>query len=301
MTTIYAQYKDRLPASILASVKEYAARKRLTGAKLKKVFEVVLKEYERTRVDPGEAVGTIAAESIGEPGTQMTLDTFHFAGVSEMNVTMGLPRLIEVLDARKTIKTEMMEIYLLDPYRKGTDIKKMAEKVKETTFAEYIKEVDIDVMKAVMTISLDKTKMELVDATPEKLVKILNKSVKKVTFRSDGDMIIAKSSSKTDTLKDIYLLKETIKGVYINGVKGISMVLPVQRDKEFLLVTSGTNYKNILKVSTSHGRSRTTSTSWRLCSASRRAGRRSSTRSPKCSTTRGSILTSAISCSSPTR
>jgi len=248
MSDAFKDYKDKLPESIIADVQAYADANKLTDAKQKKLIENVYEEYRATRIDPGESVGTIAAESVGEPGTQMTLDTFHFAGVSEMNVTMGLPRLIEVLDARKTIKTEMMEIYLEKSIKHGEDIKKIAEKVKETTFKEYIKEVDIDVMQAVMTITLDKKKMQLVDATPEKLVKVLQKSVKKVTFKAHEDTIIVKSTSKSDTLKEIYLLKENIKDVYVNGVKGIQMVLPVKRDDEFLLVTAGTNYKSILKV-----------------------------------------------------
>ena len=62
--------------------------------------------------EPGESVGLVGAESIGEPGTQMTLNTFHFAGVSELNVTTGLPRIIEILDGRKTIGTRMMEVHL---------------------------------------------------------------------------------------------------------------------------------------------------------------------------------------------
>ncbi len=162
--------------------------------------------------------------------------------------TMGLPRLIEVLDARKTISTEMMEVYLEAPYSKGEGIKKIAEKIKETSFKEYIKEVDIDVLEAVMTISLDRRKMDLVDANPEKLIRVLLKSIKGVTFKADGDSILVKSTSKSDTLKEIYLLKEKIKDVYVNGVKGITMVLPVRRDDEFLLVTAGTNYKSILKI-----------------------------------------------------
>ncbi len=55
----------------------------------------------RARVGPGKAVGIVTAQSIGEPGTQMTLRTFHFAGIKERNVTLGLPRLIELVDARK--------------------------------------------------------------------------------------------------------------------------------------------------------------------------------------------------------
>lgn len=248
MADAYKEYEDVLPVSIIDEVKRYEKQENLPAGKLKKILELVAMQYLDSTIDAGEAVGTVAAESIGEPGTQMTLDTFHFAGVSEMNVTMGLPRLIEVLDARKTIKTEMMEVYLEEPYSKGEEIRKIAEKIKETSFKEYIEEVDIDVLEAVMTITLDEKKMKIVDATPEKLTKILTKSIKNCKFDTKGSKIMVKSKSKSDTLKEIYLLKEKIKDVYINGVKGISMVLPVKRDGEYLLVTSGTNYKSILKV-----------------------------------------------------
>lgn len=61
--------------------------------------------------EPGEAVGILAGQSVGEPSTQMTLNTFHFAGRGEMNVTLGIPRLREILMfAAKQIKTPSMEI-----------------------------------------------------------------------------------------------------------------------------------------------------------------------------------------------
>ena len=248
MADLYKQYEGKLAPKILADVKEYAEKNKLTDAKLKKALEAVYQEYLTMMVDAGEAVGTVAAESVGEPGTQMTLNTFHFAGVSDMNVTMGLPRLIELLDARKTISTELMEVYLKEPYKSGTDITKIAEKIKETSFKEYVTEIDIDVMEAVMHVKLDKNKMELVDATPDKLVKILAKAFKGITFKAEGAELLVKSNSKTDTLKEIYLLKEKIKDQYINGVKGVKMVLPVKRDDEYLIVTAGTNYKSILKI-----------------------------------------------------
>jgi DNA-directed RNA polymerase II subunit RPB1 len=63
-------------------------------------------------------VGSIAAHSLGEPATQMTLNTFHFAGVSSKNVTLGVPRLKEVINIAKNIKTPMLQIYLKDEFKK---------------------------------------------------------------------------------------------------------------------------------------------------------------------------------------
>ena len=69
----------------------------------------------RCLADPGENVGLLAAQSIGEPSTQMTLNTFHFAGRGEMNVTLGIPRLREILmTASKNIATPSAQVFLID-------------------------------------------------------------------------------------------------------------------------------------------------------------------------------------------
>ena len=104
---IFDEFKDKLPPSVLDEIKEHLP-KGVSAVKVKEILETVLDEFVKAQIAPGEAVGIIAAESLGEPSTQMTLNTFHFAGVSELNVTVGLPRIIEVLDGRKTIKTPMM-------------------------------------------------------------------------------------------------------------------------------------------------------------------------------------------------
>lgn len=57
-------------------------------------------------MEPGSAVGALCAQSIGEPGTQMTLKTFHFAGVASMNITLGVPRIKEIINASKNIRYE---------------------------------------------------------------------------------------------------------------------------------------------------------------------------------------------------
>ena len=109
------EYEDKLPKSVLEEVEKYMP-KNASQAKIKKVLDTIVETYEESKVESGEAVGLISAESIGEPGTQMTLNTFHFAGVAEMNVTLGLPRIIEILDGRKELDTPAMEIYLNSPY-----------------------------------------------------------------------------------------------------------------------------------------------------------------------------------------
>ena len=111
-------------------------------------------ELENTSVVPGEAIGTISAQSIGEPGTQMTLRTFHYAGVVEVAVPLGLPRLIEIVDARRSPKNPMMTIYLKEKYAKDRKkVEEIAEKIKEKFFKD-VAEVEIDISKKELRLSL---------------------------------------------------------------------------------------------------------------------------------------------------
>ena len=103
--------KIDFPEKYVLSLADAYVRRDLTDKELDKLIVKVEEAYERAHVEAGEAVGTVAAQSVGEPGTQMTMRTFHYAGVAELNVTLGLPRLIEIVDARKKISTPTMDIY----------------------------------------------------------------------------------------------------------------------------------------------------------------------------------------------
>lgn len=248
---LFKEYEDMIPEKILNDIKE-ALPDKVSEAKLKKIFEAVYAEYLNSVAEPGEAVGLVAAESIGEPSTQMTLNTFHFAGVSEMNVTTGLPRLIEVLDGRAEISTKMMYVYLKKPYSEGKDIKKIAETIKETTLKDYIKDVSIDVADSQMVLTLDLEKLNRIGINIPAIIKILEKSFAKgyafKASKEDESVLTIKSTAKEDDLNNLYKLKEKIQEIFVNGIKGITQVLPVKKGEEYLIVTAGSNIKDIFKL-----------------------------------------------------
>jgi len=248
---IFKEYEDIMPPKILDDVKS-ALPDKISDSKVKKILELVYAEYRNSLAEPGESVGIIAAESIGEPSTQMTLNTFHFAGVSEMNVTTGLPRIIEVLDGRAEISTKMMQVYLKSPYSEGKDIKKIAETIKETTLKEYISEISIDISESHMLITLDEAKLSRVGMKPSVIIKVLEKSFAKgYSFKSSKEnenVVVVKPTSKEDDLNNIYKLKEKIQEIYVNGIKGIKQVLPVRKGDEYIVVTSGSNLKDVFKL-----------------------------------------------------
>jgi DNA-directed RNA polymerase subunit A" len=235
-----------LPNKILEDIDKELGEK-VSDAKFKKIMNLVQEEYRNSLAEPGECVGLVTAESIGEPGTQMTLNTFHFAGVSEMNVTTGLPRLIEILDGRAEISTKMMEVYLKKPYSEGKDIKQIAESIKEARLKEYIKEIAIDVAETRMVIELDPVILRERKTSTAIIGKKLSLGLKGFDVKVDKDDTIKIKASGDDALGVIYKLKEKIKEVSIDGIKGITQVLPVKRGDEFVIITAGSNLKEILK------------------------------------------------------
>lgn len=245
MKEIIAEYKDLLPKHLLAEVEELVSDS-ISKAKLKTILDTVVKEYQNVQISPGESVGLIAAESFGEQATQLTLNTFHLAGVSEMNVTLGLPRIIEILDARKTLQTPLMEIFLKKPHSTGKDIKALALSLKETYLKEVVSEFVMDIANYSVTILLDKEKMDAISLDSETVQKALKK-LKSASLKKNNDYELVLDVKDHD-LKAVYKLKEHVKETLLRGVKGIKQVLPVKREEEYVILTSGSNLKEILGI-----------------------------------------------------
>lgn len=128
----------------LLSSKRAIIKERLT----EEAFEWLLGEIEtrfaQAKVQPGEMVGSIAAQSLGEPATQMTLNTFHFAGVSSKNVTLGVPRLKEIINVAKTIKTPSLSVCLSPELASSSDFAKdILSKLEYTTLGNVTEACEI--------------------------------------------------------------------------------------------------------------------------------------------------------------
>ena len=115
----------------------------VTQSQLDKFIRLVWEKYQRSMIQAGEAVGAVAAQSIGEPGTQMTLKTFHFAGVASMNVTLGVPRIKEIINATKDISTPIISAKLVNERDviSARIVKGRLEKTHLGGIASYIKEM----------------------------------------------------------------------------------------------------------------------------------------------------------------
>ncbi|PVV02627.1 hypothetical protein BB560_002917 [Smittium megazygosporum] len=115
----------------------------VSKTRLLKFLDICFNKYRKAKIEPGTAVGALGAQSIGEPGTQMTLKTFHFAGVASMNVTLGVPRIKEIINAAKTISTPIITAKLVsnDNIRSARIVKGRVESCTLGDIAECIEEV----------------------------------------------------------------------------------------------------------------------------------------------------------------
>lgn len=122
---------------------DYAERVlKLSATTLGVFLDLCLLKYDRSQVEAGHAVGAVGAQSIGEPGTQMTLKTFHFAGVAGMSITQGVPRIKEIINASKNISTPVITCQLDSQYSEvaGRLVKALIEKTYLGDIVKYIEE-----------------------------------------------------------------------------------------------------------------------------------------------------------------
>jgi len=138
---------------------------KVSESTLRSFIQTCLHKYRKAQTEPGHAVGAVGAQSIGEPGTQMTLKTFHFAGVAGMSITQGVPRIKEIINASKTISTPVITC-TLDNNKDIKAAKVVKAKIEKTYISDIIKYIDDewlpDVAKITMRLDLDALKeMEL--------------------------------------------------------------------------------------------------------------------------------------------
>uniref|UniRef100_A0A5F8G704 DNA-directed RNA polymerase subunit n=1 Tax=Monodelphis domestica TaxID=13616 RepID=A0A5F8G704_MONDO len=144
----FASVSETFENQVDAYAQEWAAQAERSYQKselsLDRLKTLLHLKWQRALCDPGEAVGLLAAQSIGEPSTQMTLNTFHFAGRGEMNVTLGIPRLREILMvASSNIKTPMMSVPVLNTKKALKRVKSLKKQLTRVCLGEVLQKVDV--------------------------------------------------------------------------------------------------------------------------------------------------------------
>jgi DNA-directed RNA polymerase subunit A" len=232
-------------------LKEAVKKHRITMEQASKVIEEIVRNYHRSLIDPGEAVGTITAQSLGEPSTQMTLRVFHYAGVREYNVTLGLPRLIEIVDARKSPETPIMEIYLTEDVKHDLEkVKEIARHIELTYIENITEEFAIDYTEGAAIIKLDREMLADKGVTVEKVVEVLNElelGEVSVSPEDPYEVRVYLSEEYLDPVK-IEKLRTKILQARVKGVRNIKKTIIQKRGDEYVIIAEGSNLEEVMKI-----------------------------------------------------
>ncbi len=198
----------------------------------------------KKQIDVGEAVGIVAAQSIGEPGTQMTMRTFHYAGVAEQ-VPTGLPRLIELVDARKEPKKPIMDIFLKGDCETNYDKAKEVAKEIECTTLDKVAYVEEDFEKKLILISFDQTELDAEGVTLSEAIKRV-KAVVGAHAESEGSTITVRPAATS--LRNIRRTTSKLKLLHLKGIERIARTIVVKgKDGKYFIRTSGSNLDKVMK------------------------------------------------------
>ena len=235
-----------LPLYVIDEIIAKVAKDKELRQKLKTILSKALAEYSKNLIDPSEACGVVGAQSIGEPGTQMTMRTFHYAGVAEINVTLGLPRLIEIVDARSSPSTPMMNIYLRDEYRVNPDLAKEVANQIEITRLMDVADIETDMTNLVIYINPDDKTMKKKGFTIEELAES-TKKIRSVDAKIEKDKIkIALDEPSYKALLDV---SETIKNIKVKGIDGIKRIIIRREPNEgYVIYSEGSNFEKVLEI-----------------------------------------------------
>jgi DNA-directed RNA polymerase subunit A" len=258
-----------LPPSLAEELKTKLQGLRLAPHDATKVVREVARRFKKAEVDAHESVGIIAAQSIGEPGTQMTLRTFHYAGVAEMNVTLGLPRLIELVDARRVPSTPMMTVHVERKFKNDRDaVQKIALQIEVTnvpdvasigTVIEDLKVVVSPQAALLQARGVKRAELEtaLVENLDPRLFEVKPGSGSGETRAFE---VLLKESAAGATksrkeemveempFKKLLIASEEAKAIQIKGVPGIRRALIRKEKDEYVIYTEGSNLEGVLEI-----------------------------------------------------
>ena len=235
-------------SSYIEDLAEHYISRELTDDELRELIFKLEEAYERAHVEAGEAVGTVAAQSVGEPGTQMTMRTFHYAGVTELNVTLGLPRLIEIVDAREKIKTPTMDIYFDEDKRNDEEfVRTLANKIGKSTINDILADFNLNYGTMEIEAVLDNKKIAEKRLNRDDINAIIEKTFKKAAV-INGDSVTISSKLDSDfVIRELRLLADKFRDLQISGIKNIGRVI-IRRDEEWIIHTEGSNLKEVLNM-----------------------------------------------------
>ncbi|MFX1419040.1 MAG: DNA-directed RNA polymerase subunit A'' [Promethearchaeota archaeon] len=241
--------EDGIPEDLIERIKQKVIHEDLEKEQLEYLLNKIFINFNNAVVETSEPVGTVAAQSIGEPGTQMTLRTFHYAGVEEFSVTQGLPRLIEIVDARRFPSTPQMSVYLEKPYSESEDKAiDVHNRIEQIRIEQITHDVDLDFVNWHIVINLIPEICEKKGIDINEIPEILKRYKKKGTIKREGNSIIIDPG--IEDLQSLQKLREKILKKVVKGIRGVKrgLLTPSDDAHEWVIKTEGTNMQGVIQI-----------------------------------------------------
>lgn len=233
-----------LPSRFLEEIDSVCKERKLDAKKRKELTDEVRREFLKSSFEPGEAIGIISAQSISEPATQMTMRTYHFAGSVGARVTLGLPRLIEIFDAKKIPTTPIMTLYLKRQYNNKKDSEKIAEKITEKKLRNFVSTISLDLTNKTIKIKLKKLRKE-----ERETILSLKKKLKGFNVKLKQDTLALESETKTTGVKEMQKIKKKLLDLCIAGIEDIENAIVVKEGEDWVIKTLGSDLQRIMEFS----------------------------------------------------
>ncbi|MFW9829080.1 MAG: DNA-directed RNA polymerase subunit A'' [Candidatus Thorarchaeota archaeon] len=241
--------EDGIPEDLIEKIRNRIKNEDLEVEQLEYLLNKIFINFKNALVETSEPVGTVAAQSIGEPGTQMTLRTFHYAGVEEFSVTQGLPRLIEIVDARRFPSTPQMSVYLEKPYSESEEKAiKVHNRIEQIRIEQITHDVDLDFVNWNIVINLIPEICENKGIDINEIPEILKRYKKKGTIKREGNSIIIDPG--IEDLQSLQKLREKILKKVVKGIRGVKrgLLTPSDDGNEWMIKTEGTNMQGLVQI-----------------------------------------------------
>jgi len=267
--------KDNISQRFKQSVRKFITSPKLlaenlTEKRVDKFLKACVQKYKSKRIEPGTAVGAVGAQSIGEPGTQMTLKTFHFAGVASMNITLGVPRIKEIINATKNISTPIITAKLIS----DKDVKAarlVKGRMEKTTLGEICESISVVLRPsgAYLEFVLDESAISALqlDVTAES-ARLAILSAPKLKLKERNVMLAGKRAihvippedvkskdGKKSILNMLQTLRTAVPKVIVRGLSSVTRAvinkggMSNSDDKDsFNLIVEGTNLLDVMAI-----------------------------------------------------
>ncbi len=208
------------------------------------------KKITQNQIAPYEAVGVVAAQSIGEPGTQMTMRTFHYAGVAE-HVPTGLPRLIEIVDAKKEPKKPVIDIYLKGEHKRSQPAAEKIARELATVYVSDVAAVDDDLVRRKILLTVNERDSSALKVTMAMVASAVEKHCPSYKVKENKILATVKSGGeknakgdkveKAVTARMVRKLTNKIRDSVVKGIKGIYRAVVIKGDNEYFIRAGGSN------------------------------------------------------------